>query len=219
MKCFLFMLLFVTANLAQAKEFPISTRFFASSLTVDPKDLNEELTAQSLIKLESVSLLGLEINHKTYHYLEFGFRYTKRLAKNEESPASSSTDFFSDLDQDTILLLARVPFFKSQFFRADVFAGVGGSNTRFKIKTASQDGQLLKAESNDWYASPYASAGGSVGFGYKNFFLVLEGGIESNQVKDFKRKGNINSNVDEIDLSGSYFSVSILIDGLTGFKK
>ncbi|MNL88607.1 hypothetical protein D3C87_2184120 [compost metagenome] len=46
--------------------------------------------------------------------------------------------------------------------------------------------------------------------------MVFEGGIESNKVKDLKSSGTVNSSIDTLDLSGSYFSLGLMFDGVPG---
>ena len=54
--------------------------------------------------------------------------------------------------------------------------------------------------------------GTSAAVGYKNFYLVVEGGQESNNVDPFKYSGNINSNIQSVDLSGAYVTVALMFD-------
>jgi hypothetical protein len=138
------------------------------------------------------------------------------MSDNDEAVPDPSTDYVAKLSQDSVVALIRVPFVKSDFFRVDAFGGVGGSNTTFKIKTASQDGELTRREGNDWLATPYFSYGGSIAVGYKRVFLAVEAGVETNKVDGFKRKGTINDNVQTIDLGGGYFLVGLVFDGVPG---
>ncbi len=120
------------------------------------------------------------------------------------------------------MLVARVGFLKTPIFRADVFAGVGGSNTSLKINTATQVGELSKKESGDWFASPCFAYGVSAAAGYKNFYFFLEVGMQNNSVSGLKMDGTLSGNtalIDKIDLSGPYFAAGFLFDGLTGSSK
>jgi hypothetical protein len=174
------------------------------------------LTAQGLKKIDNITMYGVEATYTALKYFEYGFRYTKRYVREEEDPLDvPSTDFHSMINQDSILLLARLPLLKRKVVRGDVFAGVGGSNTTFTIKSATQDGELTRKETKDWVASPYAAVGGSIGVGYKSFFFMVEAGYEYNKIDKFKRTGNINNNVDSINLSGGYINIGLLFDGLT----
>ena len=212
-------LVFMQPGLATAKDFPVTARAFVGGTEADLDDLNQEMTAQSLEEIETVAHMGVEATHSIYKFFEYGFRYTKRFAKKEELINNIATDYYGELSQDSVMLLARVPVIKTNIFRFDLFGGVGGTNTTFKIKSASQDGEISKKEAGDWFAEPITSFGGSFAVGYKKLYLVVEGGVESNKIDGFKRTGNINTNINEIDLSGAYFTVGLLFDGLSGSRK
>lgn len=209
----------IHSNTAFAKDFPVQARFFTGITSVDPKNVNETIEAQGLKKIDGVTQLGFEATYPLMNYLNVGIRYTKRLVDKDEEPADPSVEYNAKMEQDSVLLVARVPIMKSDIVRVDGFAGVGGTNTTLGLKTISQDGELTRRESGDWFASPYAAVGGSVAIGYKKVFLVIEGGYETNKVDGFKRSGTVSSNVDTLDLSGSYVTVGLLIDGLTGSTK
>lgn len=202
-----------------AKDFPVQARFFAGSKSVDPQNANTTIQGQGLQTINSVTQLGFEATYPLLKYLNVGMRYTKIIASKDEQPSDPSTDFYSQIDQDAVLLLARVPFFKSEFVWMDAFAGVGGSNTTFKLKSATQDGELTRRASGDWFASPVTAAGLAIGIGYKQFAFVIEGGIETNKVDGFTRSGSISSSLDTLDLSGSYVSVGLSFDGLSASTK
>jgi hypothetical protein len=183
-------------------------RLFLGSTSIKPDNLNTELTAQGLKNMELLNQFGVEITLPVVKYLDAGFRYTKRIASEEENPANSTTNYKAEISGDSFMGVARVPFYGNNFLRADVFGGVGISNTTYKIQTASQNGELTKK------TTPTYAAGGSIGFGYKQFFFVIEAGIEGNTAKDFTRTGNVNSNVTEIDMSGSYLTLALMFDGV-----
>lgn len=207
------------SQISFARDIPVQARLTAGMITVSPTNANEGLDAQGLKKLDKITQLGLEITYPVARYLDVGARYTKRLGDTEENPADPNTDYSSKLDQDSIMLMARVPFLKSDVFRVDAFAGVGGSNTTLKIKSASQDGELTSRAADGWFDSPYAAAGISAAIGYKQFYLVFEGGYESNKVSSFKRSGSVNNSIDTLDLSGGYFTVGLMFDGIPGSVK
>ncbi|KHD87607.1 MAG: hypothetical protein OM95_13535 [Bdellovibrio sp. ArHS] len=213
------LLCFISTSNSYAKEIPVQGRLFAGTHSIDPKNVNETTEAQGLKKFENINRLGIEITYPLYRYLDVGMRYTKRLADVEENPANSATDYSAKIDQDSILLLARVPLYKTDILHFDCYAGVGGSNTSLKIKTASQDGEFARRASGDWVATPYAAAGASLSIGYKKFYLVFEGGYESNKVDGFTRTGTASTNIDTLDLSGSYFSIGLMFDGVPGTIK
>lgn len=207
---------FIYPSAVFAKDIPVQVRLFAGMVAASPSNADETLELQGLDKLKNTSQLGLEITYPLYRYLDVGARYTKILADSEENPSNPVTDYNSKVDQDTVLLIARVPFIKSDLFRLDAFAGVGGSNTTFKMKTAFQNGELKSRAADGWFGSPYAAAGVSAGIGYKKFYFVFEGGYAMNKVSSFKRSGNISNSLDTLDLSGSYFTVGLMFDGVPG---
>lgn len=209
-------LLFIQFPHAEAADILVQGRLFAGSTKMNPAELNTELTAQSLKTVDSITGYGVEITYPVLGFVDAGMRYTHRNFLKDEDPSNESTEYKATLDQDSVLLLARVPLLKTTFFRLDIFAGAGGSNTGFKIKTTGQDGELTKKEGGDWFASPTYSYGASVGLGYKWIFLTVEGGYEANKIDSFKRVGTINSNVQAIDMSGGYVLVGLMFDGVPG---
>ena len=93
-----------------------------------------------------------------------------------------------------------------------VVAGVGGSNTTYTLKSATQDGGLSKTGSP--FATLYSTAGISLALGKGKFYFVLEGGMDSQKVESLERTGTMNNNVNEIDLSGAYFNIGVMFDGI-----
>lgn len=183
-------------------------RLFLGSTAIKPDNMNTELAVQGLEQMDLLNQFGVEITTPFFKNIDAGFRYAKRLQSSEENPANNSTDFNAELTGDSFLGVARFSLIKSTFFRADVFGGVGISNTNYKIKTATQDGELSKK------TTPTYAAGGSVGIGYKQFYFMLELGIEGNTAKSFSSQGNINSSVTEIDMSGSTITLALMFDGV-----
>ena len=192
-------------------------RLFLGSTSVEPKQLNTELTAQSLKNVDLNNQAGVEITFPVASALNVGLRYSKRLISQDEKPANSNTDYKIEMSQDIAAFVARVTLFKSEFIIVDGMIGVGGSNSLYKIKTASQDGELKKEGSP--FASAYSTAGISLGLGKDKYFFTLEAGIDSNKVEKFKRSGTMNTNVQNIDLSGGYFVIGFMFDGIPIFTK
>lgn len=209
-----FALLFTTPVFAA--EFPVQARLFAGVNFVDPKNVNETTEPQGLQKIDKSNQIGVEITYPVASYLNIGIRYSKRIVSLDENPSNEATDYYVKVDQDALLLMARAPFAKTETFKADVFAGVGGTNSTLKIKTASQDGELTSSAGEGWAQSPYAAAGLSAAVGYKQFFFVMEAGYEYNKVSSFKRSGTVSSAIDTMDLSGGYFTIGFLLDGIPG---
>lgn len=199
-------------------EFPVQARLFAGGTATTPKSANAELEAEGMKKLDTVTQFGVEMTYPLLKFLDVGLRYTKRYQSQDENPSAELTDYKASVAQDAVMGIVRVPFLKSTYVRADAFAGAGGSNTVMKLKTATQEGEITRKDSGSFLASPVASAGASIGFGFKNFYLVFEGGFESNKVKDLKYTGTVNSNIETIDLSGSYLTLALMFDGIKATK-
>lgn len=209
------LLLSVSTSFA-ANEIPVNARLFVGSTSVSPTDLNTSLESQSMKKVENITQYGVEIVYPAFRYLDVGVRYSHRTLNNDENPANASTEYAAKIDQDTYMFLARFPFLKSDVVRLDAFAGAGGSNTTYSIKSATEDGSLTKKSGAGWFATPYAAAGASVAVGYKWIYFVMEGGFESNKPDSFDRSGTVSSNISNIDLSGSYLTIGILFTGVPG---
>lgn len=208
--------LMASSTVIAASEIPVQARLFLGSTGISPTNLNDSIEPQGLKKMDLLNQFGVEITYPVMSYLNVGVRYTKRTQTAVESTEDPNTDYSAKLDQDSILLVARAPFLKTEVFRLDAFAGVGGSNTTLKVKTAGQDGELTQSAGEGWAASPYAAAGIAASVGYKWIYFTLEGGIESNKMNDLKRTGSVASSIDSLDLSGSYFVIGIMMDGIPG---
>jgi hypothetical protein len=206
-------------TLAFAKDLPVQARAFIGANTADPENLNTELTAGGLKKLEAVGQIGAEVVFPVFKLLSVGIRYSKRANTVEEISNGGATDYKAVLDQQAALAVLRVPLFKTSLMTADIFAGYGGTNTTLELKTATQDGKFEKKTGDDWFANTMSSYGASIGVGFKRVYLIIEGGVENNKVDNFKRTGTLNTNVNEIDLSGSFVTIGIMFDGASLSKK
>ncbi len=214
---FLLSFLLVSASTSfAANTIPVNGRLFIGSTAVSPTDLNTSLQSQSMKQVDNITQYGVEIVYPAFQYLDVGIRYSHRTLNNDENPANAATDYTAKIDQDTYMFLARFPFYKSDIVRLDAFAGAGGSNTTYTIKSATEDGSLTKKASGGWFATPYAAAGASVAVGYKWIYFVMEGGFESNKPDSFDRSGTVSSSINNIDLSGSYLTIGILFTGVPG---
>lgn len=222
MKCVwsVLLLFFVlSAQAAFAAEFPAQARLFLGSTNANPTDLNQEMTTLGLTDFKSIGKYGAEITYPLARFLDVGMRYEKRSLANKELTPTANADYRALLNQDAVLLLARVPFWKNDFVRLDVFGGVGGTNTTLNIRSATQSGELTRRESKDWFASLYTSVGGSVAIGYKSVYFFIEGGVESNKVDTLKRSENFTSSIQTLQLSGGYASVGLMFDGIKARSK
>ncbi len=216
---FLFLMVLVCYQAVAADFMMVQGRVFLGGTSVNPQNFNSAIEADGLKKLDKVTNYGAEITFPTFRFLELGARYTRRQFTQEENPENPATDYAAKGTQNSYLLLARIPFVKSSMFRFDVFAGAGGSNTTIKIKTASYDGELSRSAGSNWYATPYIATGASLGLGFKHILLYFEGGYESNKVDKFKTSGTVNPAINNLDLSGSYFMVGLMFDGIKGYKQ
>jgi hypothetical protein len=213
--------IFLILNTPQifAKDFLVQGRIFIANTKVSPDELNTALGNDGLEKIDKTNNLGVEITFPTFKYFEPGMRYTRRTFSAEENPSTSLTDYEASGTQNSILFLGRVPLFRSPFFRFDVFGGVGGNNTTINYKTAASDGKLSRSASGDWLATPYYATGASVGMGFKNIYLTIEGGYEANKVNKLQKSGTVVPNISTLNLSGSYFMIGLMFDGVRGFNK
>jgi len=191
-------------------------RLFLGLTKTTPTELNTELTAQGLKNVESNGQGGLEITFPTFSYLNLGLRYTKRWTSQEEQ-SSTANGSNANISQDVADFIARGSILKSDVLRIDAVVGAGGSNTKYDIKTASQDGSLEK--NGTPFATVHALAGVSLALGKGKFYFVVEAGYEMNKVDGFTQSGTINNNVGKIDLSGTYATVGLMFDGIPVFNK
>jgi hypothetical protein len=187
-------------------------RLFFGAAKADPKDVNTELTAQGIKNIDTSNQYGIEITFPIFQYLQLGLRYSHHYI-SEGEVTSTANDYRAEITQDGMLGMARVPFLKTDIVHADVFAGVGANSSTYSEKAAGQDGKLSNS------ANPYYLAGASLALGFKQYFVFFEGGFESNKVGSLKSSGTINNGISSIDLSGSYFMVGLMFDGIPIFKK
>lgn len=188
-------------------------RLFLGTTQVSPSELNTELTAQGIKTVDLNTQFGVEITFPTFRYLNLGLRYTHHMISRDEATSSTGTDDKADLNQDGLMGIARVPLIRSDFMHFDVFVGAGANKSTYTEKSATQDGKLEKS------VSPLLAAGSSLALGYKKYFLFFEGGYESNKLESMTRSGNLDSNVNTIDLSGSYVMAGLMFYGIPIFSK
>ena len=199
---------------ALAKDIPLQGRLFGGSVAIDPKDVNEEMEAQSLKKFNLLLQYGFEVSYPLVRFFNIGLRLTKRNISRDENPAVEATDYRAEIHQESLQLIGRIPFLNTTFLRMDAFAGFGGTNTIMKIRTASQYGEISRKNGSNGFASTMSSFGGSVAVGYKQVYFLVEGGVETNSASKLKRTGTVNNNIEAIDLSGSFFTIGVLFDGI-----
>ena len=188
-------------------------RLFLGSTQIAPTELNTELTAQGLKKTDLNNLFGMEITFPFSDKLNSGLRYAKRIiSEGGDANGSLTTGYRGALDQDVAAFVGRYAFYKTEGVRLDVVLGIGGSNTNYKIKTATQDGSLTKTGSP--FATLYSMGGISIAIGHGKYHFILEAGYDSQKVDGFEKAGNINNNVSSVDLSGPYLTIGLMFDGI-----
>lgn len=207
------LVLFLQTPVALAAQDVGQGRLFLGSTSTEPQELKAELAAQNLKDMKAITQFGVEITFPTFKYLQLGLRYSRHLLSQDELVTDYNTDYKAEIVQDSMFGIARVPFFKTDLVILDVFVGAGASNTTFTEKVVGQEGELVKKY------SPIVAAGASAAIGYKKFYLFAEGGVESNKVTDFTRSGNLSNTMNTIDLSGPYFMIGVLFDGIPIYKK
>jgi hypothetical protein len=192
-------------------------RLFLGSTVVSPSELNASLDSQGMRTINLNNQFGLEINFPLGDYFHYGLRYSRRIVSQDEASSNPSTDYKTDMTQDVAAGVFRLSFLRNDYLRMDAVVGIGGSNTDAKIKTASQDGELKKSGSP--FGTLYSMAGLSLGVGKGKYFFLIEAGYEQQKVDGFKRTGTIDSSIQNINLSGEYFTIGFMFDGIPIFTK
>ncbi len=205
---------------ALAEQKLVQGRVFGGTVSVKPTELNTLLTSENLKNVDSLLKVGAEITFPLLgDRLNVGLRYQRQGADIGQVGTGLAAQYPATLVQDVAMGVVRVPLLKSGFFMIDVFAGLGGSNTTFKIESGTQNGELSRKVTGDWFASPFYAYGASVAVGYNNIYLALEAGLDNNEIKDFDRSGTVSNNLQSMNLGGSYAVVSLVFDGTPVFSK
>ncbi len=210
------LLIFISLNIfshtAISEERVGQARLFLGSTLIQPTELNTELTAQGLKKADLNNKFGIEITFPLSNRFSGGLRYSKHLISQDEINSNSSTDYKVGIDQDIAALVGRFAFYKTEFLHLDAVVGVGGSNTTYEIKTATQNGSLTKKATP--FATIYSTGGLSLAVGKGKYYFVIEAGYDSQKIDGFDRAGTINTNVKNIDLSGPYLTIGLMFNGI-----
>ncbi len=183
-------------------------RLFLGSTQTKPEELNTDLTAQSLKEATLNNSFGVEITFPFSDRFNAGLRYAKRVISQDEVNGSSVTDYRVAIDQDIMAAIGRYLFYKGDIFNVDAVLGVGIGNSKYEIKSATQDGSMTKQ------GSSYSMGGIGVSIGSGKYHFLMEAGYDSQKLSDFKETGTLNGNISSIDLSGPYFTIGFLFDGI-----
>ncbi len=210
--------LLIISSTSFAEEFKAQGRLFIGSINSDLSQLNANLKNDGMGTFVSTGQYGLEITYP-WKSLNIGMRYHKTNQVVYENPENTATNYRAELLQDEIMLLARAPLYKNGSFLVDIFAGVGGTNTTYRVNSATQNGELTKTAPNDWFASPMGAAGVSVGIGYNRVYGFIEAGYEYNKVSSFERSGSVSNSIQELNLSGHYIILGVMFDGIMASSK
>jgi hypothetical protein len=201
-----FALLFSPCFSFAGADVPVQIRLFVGSTTAAPTQLNDELVNQSIEKIKNTSRYGLESSYQMAPRFNLGLNYTGRQA-DENGTGSSTND--EKLKQDSFSAVAHLALVKNDFMLWDIFGSGGAASTSMTLNAASASGTLKNN-----YSSVVSTYGTTFAFGYKKYFFLIEGGYETNKVGSLKRTGSVNQSVKNIDLSGSFVNIGLLIDGL-----
>jgi hypothetical protein len=200
-------------------EFPARVRLMIGSTFVNPTQINDVTTAQGLNKIETVTNLGVEFTTPVWGRFEGGLRYFRRSQGASEVDTTSSANDYAELRQDAIQAVGRFPLLANSIFRFDVVGGIGGANTSFKIKAPGIDGEAYnRASYEDGVGSFMYSYGASFAIGYKWLYFMLEAGMEQNKISSITRTGTMPASIQEMDLSGNYLVIGLLLDGMRGTR-
>jgi hypothetical protein len=209
----LFLCFSIVGPQASAKPQEINGRVFGGGVNVSPDEVNTELKDDGLKKISTTLLLGIEGSYPVLSWLELGVRYAKNQVNRDEDPSDPDHGYKVYASQDMLMLMARFPIVKSNFFIFDIFGGYGGVSTVLKIEDASQSGELSRNSPSDVFRTGVHTYGASMSVGWKSFFLFVEGGVLGDKVDAFKRTGTIRGEIQKLDLSGTYGMVGFLFNG------
>ena len=208
------------SNLAHAQDsFPAQARLFAGLTWANHETLNQEMRSNGLKEFGPLGKVGVEITYALTSFLDIGISYSWCNLEFDETELVSSTNYAANLTQTMGLAVARVPFLRSNYFRADAFAGIGGANTSLKMVTATQNGEYHRKDSAEFFATIVSRYGFSGGVGYKKFYFYVEAGYESNKIDSLKTSGTVSGNINSLNFSGGYGMIGLMFDGVTARKQ
>jgi hypothetical protein len=199
-------------TVARAADAPkVKGRIWAGQVTADPKDLNSTLTTDHVDNISKYNKFGADITNPVLSHLELGVRYDKIYQNNTGTNSINS----ATLNQDIVMGEMRIPIVTSTLLHADIFAAAGLSDSKVEFNTTTETGKL-KTDGATGFAS---EAGATLGIGFKTVYLFVESGYISNKVQGMKKDSTLTNSVTSMDLSGSYMSIGLLIDGVSPSKK
>jgi hypothetical protein len=215
-----FIVLCQSASVGASTRFPAKARVFVSATQVDVPEFNSLLASEGFSAVDLIPSVGVEITRPFGNWFEAGLRYNMRfLTRGVEGLNVNDSTSIAALRQDSVQGVARLTVLRTRMLRADFVAGLGGNNTRFELRNTAQDGKLTRANLADFFATPMACYGASVGIGAKGVYLTAEAGYEHNRIPDLVQTGAIGSSISVLNLSGPYVIVSAMFDGITATQR
>lgn len=208
----------LSAPFAQAKDLDLKwseLRIFADQTNFSqfPSDLNDLAKMNGIDELHSVVGFGLEANAELKEWFKLGTKFKGVFAgSNKKEASASSTDYLS-VQQYSAGLTGRVNLLKSDSFLIDSFVELGLSNNTIEIHTAAGQG---KWEENSHF---YQRAGLTAAFGGPSFKFFAEGGYEVFKLDHLDYQGTVGSQIQTIDLSGTFVGVGMIISGIPSWIK
>jgi len=192
-------------------------RLFGGAQSLSPTPVNDDLQAQGLEQYKNINLYGMEVGYRLLSMVNFGVRVIGKYQQVKETtpnPANSQNPYFSSLQQTEGFGVLRVSLVDSNFFMLDFFGGAGVSSLKLDVRTSSGEGSYEQTSENYAFATTF---GASVGFGWSNVYLFLEGGQETVTFNGFSRLGTTSSSIDKIDGSGAFVMLGLAFKGIPGF--
>lgn len=203
---------------AHAKEINLKwseVRFFLSDTTFANKDenLGALMQADQIEELKTVTGFGLEVDAELSSWFKAGTKIKGVFdGSNKKEAPFPATEYLS-VQQYAAGLTGRVMLVNKEKFFFDVFGELGLSNNTVELRTTAGNAKWDK----DMHF--YQRAGASMGIGGSAFKMFVEGGYENFKLDHLKYEGTTGQNIDEIDLSGSYVSVGLIVSGLPSWIK
>lgn len=212
----LFILLGLTVpGSASAEPILVRARLFGGVTQINSTDLDGLLTSQSFKTAGLLPGAGVEISRPIFPLFEVGLRYQLRFLKRGlQGLSAEETTPYAALRQDSFQVMARLTLIRTKLLWFDAAGGIGGYNTQFEFKNTSQDGELSSSSLKDFGASPMYSFGASAGVGARGFYLIGELGYERSRATKLGATGSMPASVTTMDLSGPYFLLGMMFDGL-----
>lgn len=209
--------LFLTVP-ARAKDYNLKwseVRFFLSDTTFANRDenLGALMQVDQIEELKKVTGFGLEVDAEVSSWFKAGTKIKGVFNGSNKKEAPFPATEYLAVQQYSAGLTGRVMLVNKENFFFDVFGELGLSNNTVELKTTAGN---AKWDKNSHF---YQRAGASTGFGGSSFKVFVEGGYESFKLDNLNYEGTIGQNIDEIDLSGSYVSVGLIISGLPSWIK